>query len=138
MECKQKDLQDLEVTTSQRESSLGWGWVQPEGTLASDDDSSDDGARGAEETDMATTQVANDAPTVSAMPEHSTFPLSEEQTQPMEMEDGNALPPPASPVSHQEDELLMGGDAMCVEGEMANLKVSSPRCHEDSDGGASI
>ena len=48
--------------------------------MASDDDSSDDGARGDEETDMATPQVADDAPTVSTMPEHLTSPPGEEQT----------------------------------------------------------
>ena len=86
---------------------------------------------------MVTTPVVDDAPTVSATPEQLTSPPGEEQTQSMEVEDGNDHQPPASPVSHRENELLTGGDAVGVEGEMANLKVSSPRGHEDSDGGAS-
>ena len=88
--------------------------------------------------DMDTTQVADDAPTVSTMPEHLTSPPGEEQTQPMEMEDGNDLQPLASPISHREDELSTGSDVVGVGGEMANLKVSSPGGHEDSDRGASI
>ena len=50
----------------------------------------------------------------------------------MEVDD---LQPPASPVSHREDELLTGGD---VEGEMANLMVSSPEGCGGGDEGASI
>ena len=44
----------------------------------------------------------------------------------MEVDSGDDCQPPASPVSYSEDELLTGGNAVDVEGEMANLKVSSP------------
>ena len=87
---------------------------------------------------MATTPVANDAPPVSATPEPLTFPPGEEQTHSMEVDDGDDRQPPASPISHREDELLTGGDAVGVEGEMANLTVSSPGGGDDSDEGASI
>ena len=87
---------------------------------------------------MATTPVADDAPPVSTMPESLTPPPGEEQTHSMEVDNGDDHQPPASPISHREDELLTGSDATGVEGEMANLKVpSSPESHDGSDGGAS-
>ena len=55
----------------------------------------------------------------------------------MEVDDGDDHQPSASPVSCREDELLTGGNAVGMEGEMANLKVSSPRGYDGSDRGAS-
>ena len=75
---------------------------------------------------MATTPVANDTPPVSTASEPLTSPLGEEQTHSMEVDDGDDHQPLANPVSYKEDELLTGGDAVGVEGEMANLMVSSP------------
>ena len=74
MEQRWKDLKGLEATISQYESSLGRAWVQPEGTLASEDDPSNSRAEGAQEAEMATTPVADDAPAVSTTPEPLTFP----------------------------------------------------------------
>ena len=85
---------------------------------------------------MATTPVANDAPPVSTMPEPLTPPPGEEQTHSMEVDDRDDHQPPASPISYREGKLLTGGNAVGVEGEMANLKVSSPRGYDGSDGGA--
>ena len=116
MEQRWKDLKGLKATISQYESSL-------KGTSAREDDLSNSEAKGT----MATTPVANDAPAVSAAPESLTSPPGEEQTRSMEVDDGDDSQPPASPVSHREDELLTGGHAAGVEGEMANLMVSSPR-----------
>ena len=87
---------------------------------------------------MATTPVANDAPAVSAAPESLTSPPGEEQTRSMEVDDGDEGQPPASPVSHREDELLTGDGAVGVEGEMANLMVSSPGGNDGGDEGATI
>ena len=87
---------------------------------------------------MATTPVADDAPPVSTMPEPLTPPPGEKQTHSMEVDDGDDHQPPASPVTYRENELLTGGNAVGVEGEMANLKVSSPGGYDDSDGGNSI
>ena len=123
MEQRRRDLKGLEATISQYESSLGGAQVQQEGTPAREDDPSDSEAKGA----MATTPVADDTPAVSATPESLTSPPGEEQTRSMEVDDGDDSQPPASPVSHREDELLTGGGAVGVEGEMANLTVSSPR-----------
>ena len=141
MERRWKNLKGLEATISQYESSLGRARVQPEGTPASEDDPSDSEAEGAQEMatqEMATTPVADDTPTVSTTPEPLTSPPGEEQTHSMEVDDGDDHQPPASPVSHREDELLMGGDAVGVEGEMANLTVSSPGGYDGGDEGASI
>ena len=132
MEQRRKDLKGLEATISQYESSLRRAQVQPE------DDPSNSGAQGTQEVEMATTLVADDAPTVSAMPEPLTSPPGEEQTRSMEVDDGDDHQLPASPVSHREDELLTGGDVVGVEGEMANITVSSPRGYDGSGEGASI
>ena len=87
---------------------------------------------------MAITPVADDAPSVSTAPESLTSPLGEEQTRTMEVDDRDEHQPPASPVSHSEDDLLTGNTVVGVEGEMANLMVSSPRDGEGGDKGASI
>ena len=87
---------------------------------------------------MATTPVANDAPPVSATPEPLTSPPGKDQTCSMEVDDGDDCQPPASPISHREDELLTGNDVVGVEGEMANLMVSSPGGYDGSDEGTSI
>ena len=137
MEWKQKDIKGLKVTISHYESSLGRAQVQPEEILASEDDPSDSGAEGAKEAEMATTPVADDAPPVSTTSEPLTPPPGEEQTHSMEVDDGDDRQPPASPVSYREDELLTGGNAVGVEGEMANLKVSSPGGYDGSDTGVS-
>ena len=134
MEWRWKDLKGLEVTISQYESSLERARVQPEETPASEDDPSNSGAEGT----IATTLVADDAPLVSAMPEPLTSPPGEEQTHSMEVDDGDDCQPPASPVSYREDKLLTGSDVVGVEGEMANLTVSSPGGYDGGDEGTSI
>ena len=134
MERRWKDLKDLKATLSQYESSLGGAQVPPGETPAGKDDPSDSMTEGA----MAATPVADDAPPVSAMPEPLTSPPGEDQTCSMEVDDGDDCQPPASPVSHREDELLTGDNAVGVEGEMANLKVSSPGGDDDDNEGASI
>ena len=136
MEQKWKDIKSLEATIY--ESSLGRAQVQPERTPASEDNPSNSGTEGAEEAEMATTLVADDAPPVSATSVPLAPPPGEEPTHSMEVDDRDDRQPPASPVSYREDELLTGGDAVGMEGEMANLMVSSPRGHDGNDGGASI
>ena len=133
MERRQKDLKGLEATISQYESSLGRARVPSGETPASEDNPSDSGTEGA----MAT-PVADDAPPVSAAPEPLTSPPGEDQTHSTEVDDGDDRQPPASPVSHREDELLTSDNVVGVEGEMANLMVSSPGGYDGSDEGASI
>ena len=134
MNWRQRDLKGLEATISQYKSSLRGAQIQPEGTAAHEDEPSDSEAKGA----MATTLVADNAPAVSTTPESLTSPPGEEQTCSMEVDDGDDSQPPASPVSHREDELLTGGGAVGVEGEMANLTVSSPGGGDGGDEGATI
>ena len=85
---------------------------------------------------MVITPVADDAPPVSTTTHLPDPPPAEEQT--MGVDDGNDGQPPASPVSPREDEILTGGGAVGVEGEMANLTVSSPRGQNGGDKDASI
>ena len=125
-----KDLKSLRIAISQHESSLGWG--QPEDITTSDDDSSDHGARDTAEAEMAIAPVADDTPSGSAMTQSSDPPPAEGQTHAMEVDGEDGSPPPASPISPGEDNLLAGGGEVWVEGEMANLTVSSPK---DNDGG---
>ena len=99
-----------------------------------EDDSSDSEAEGA----MAITPVANDALPASALPESLTSSLGEEQTRTMELDDGDEHQTPTSPVSHREDKLLTSDTVVGVEGEMANLTVSSPGNGEGGDKGASV
>ena len=87
---------------------------------------------------MAITSVSNDAPPASTIPESTTSPPGEEQTRSMEVDDGGEHQTPTSPVSHREGELLTGDATVGVEGEMANLTVSSPGDSEGGDEGASV
>ena len=134
MERRWRDLKDLKSTISQYKSRLGGAQVQSEGGLAHDDGPSNSEAEGT----MATTPVADDTPAVSATPESLTSPPGEEQIHSMEVDDGDDSQIPASPISHREDEHLTGGGAVGVEGEMANLMVSSPGGSDGSDKGATI
>ena len=136
MDLRRKDLKSLSVAIFQHESSLQRD--QPEKTTTSDDRSSDHGAGDAKEAEMAITPVADDAAPVSTMTHPSNPPPVKEQNHPMEVDDGNEGQPPASPISPREDELLTGGGVVGVEGDMANLKVSSPRGQEGCDEDVSV
>ena len=129
MEQRWRDLKGLEATISWYEYDLGRAQAWPENTPVSDDDQSDPGAKGA----MAITPVANDAPPESTAPKSLTSPPDEEHTRSMEVGDGDEHQTPASPVSHREDKLLTGDTAVGVEGQMANLMVSSPGDCDGSD-----
>ena len=104
-----------------------------EETTTSEDSSSDHDTRDAEEAKMAITPVADDAPPVSAPTQPSDPHPVEEEAPLMEVDEGNDGPPLASPVSPGEDVILTGGGTAGVEGEMANLKVSSPKGQEGGD-----
>ena len=125
MEQERKDLKGFEATISEYESCLRGGH---------EDDPSDSEAKGA----MAVTPVTDDAPSASATPESLTSPPGEEQTCTMEVDDGDKHQTPASPISPREDDLLTGDTVVGVEGEMANLTVSSPGEGKGNDKGASI
>ena len=125
MDLIRKDLKGLSLAISQHKSRLRQD--QGEETTTSEDSSSDHGAGDAEEAEMPITPVANDAPPVSATTQPSDPPPVEEEAPLMEVDEGNDGPLPTSPVSPREDEILTGGGMAGVEGEMTNLKVSSPK-----------
>ena len=113
-----KDLESLRATISHHKSNLRQG--QPEDITPSYDDLSDHGAAEAE---MAIAPVADDTPSGSAMTQSSDPPPAEGQAHAMEVDDEDCSPPPASPISPADDNLLTGSGTIGVEGEMANLKV---------------
>ena len=128
---RRKDLKSLRATISHHESNLGQGQSE-------DDDLSDHGAREAAKAEMAIAPEADDTPSGSAMTQSSDPPQTEGQAHTMELDDEDGGPPPASPISPADDDLLTGGGAVGVEGDMANLTVSSPKDHDGGGGDASI
>ena len=136
IDLRWKDLESLRAAISHHESNLRQGQL---GNIAtSDDNLSDHGARDAAEAEMATTPVADDTPSGSTMTQSSDPPPAEGQTHAMEVDDEDGSPPPASPISPGEDDLLTGGGAVGVEGEMANRTVSSPKGHNGGGEDTSI
>ena len=87
---------------------------------------------------MAVAPETDDTPSVSAMTQSSDTPPAEGQVHAMEVDDEDGDPPPASPVSPADDYLLTGGGAVGVEGDMANLTVSSPKNPDGSGVDASV
>ena len=76
---------------------------------------------------MAAALGANDAPSESDTTQASDPPPTEGQTHAMEVDEEGVVSPPASPVSHEDDDLLTGSDTIVVEAGLAHLTVSSPR-----------
>ena len=130
IDLRQKDLESLRATISHYKSNLGQG--QPEDITTSDDDLSNHDAEETAEAEMATAQEADDTPSGSTTTQSSDPPPAEGQAHAMEVDDEGGSPPPASPISPADDDLLTGGGAVEVEGDLANLTVSSPK---DPDGG---
>ena len=91
--------------------------------------------------EVAPAPVANDAPSESAeVPAPDPLP-AEDQDQAMEVDDEAACPSLPSPVSHEEDDLLIGlppSGATEVESGLAHLSVSSPRGSNGEGGEASL
>ena len=97
MDLIRKDLEGLSLAISQHESRLRQDQVEE--TTTSEDSSSDHGAGGVEEAEVAIMPVADNAPPVSTMTQPSNPPPVEEEAPLMEVDAGNDGPPPASPVS---------------------------------------
>ena len=133
---RQKDLKSLKAAISHHESNLRQD--QLEDITTSDDDLPDRGAGEAAEAEMATAPEADDTPSGSAMTQSSNPPPAEGPAHAMEVDDEDEAPPPASPVSPADDDLLTGSGAVEVEGEMVNLKVSSPKDHDGGGEDTSI
>ena len=116
---RHKDLESLKGHISQHESHLKQD--MPGDNTPNSDNLLDHGA----EAEMATALGADDASSESAMTLASDSPPTEGHA--MEVDEGGVVSPPASPVSHEDDNLLTGSDAIGVEAGLAHLTVSSPR-----------
>ena len=98
---------------------------------------SDHGAREATKSEMAIAPETDDTPSVSATMQSPDPPPAESQSHVMEVDDEHGDPPPASPISPADDDLLTGGGAVDIEGDLANLTVSSPKNPDGSGPDAS-
>ena len=87
---------------------------------------------------MAAAPGADDAPSESTTTQASNPPPTEGQTHAMEVDEEGVVSPPTSPVSHEDDDLLTGGDAIGVEAGLAHLTVLSPRGPDGEGKGASV
>ena len=130
IDLRRKDIEHLKVAISHHQSNLGRG--QSEDMAPHDDDSSDHGAGEAAESEMAIAPETDDTPSVSTLEQSPDPPPAKSQSHAMEVDDEHGSPPPASPVSPVDDDLLTGGGTADIEGDLANLTVSSPK---NPDGG---
>ena len=118
---RRKSLEMLKERISYYETQLG---QEPsEGNTPDDDGQFGHGAQA----EMAPAPGADDAPSESATTPASDPPPAEDQTQDMEVDDDGIRPRPPSPISHEDDNLLTGNEAIGVESDLAHLTVSSPR-----------
>ena len=121
---RRKGLEMLKEQILHYEAQLG---QEPsEGSASGDDGQVHHGAQA----EVALAPVANDAPSESAEVPAPDPSLAEDQDQAMEVDDDASRPSLPSPVSHEDDDLLMGlppSGAMEVESGLAHLSVSSPR-----------
>ena len=116
MRCK--DLESLKGHISQYESHL-------EQDMPGDNTQDSDGLLDQDaEVEMTTAQGADDAPSESTMAPASDSPTTEGHA--IEVDEEGVVSPPASPVSHEDDDLLTGSDTIGVETGLAHLTVSSP------------
>ena len=127
---RRKDLGSLKRRISQYESHLEQD--TPGDNTPDSNDLLDQGV----EAEMATAPGADDTPSESAMAPASDSPPTEGHA--MEVDKEGVVSPPASPVSHEDDNLLTGGDAIGVEAGLAHLTVSSPRGPDGEGEEASI
>ena len=81
---------------------------------------------------MATAPGTGDTPSVSAMTQSPDPPPA------MEVDDEHGDTPPASSISCADDDLLTGSGAVNIEGDLANLMVSSPQSTDGGGANASI
>ena len=119
IDMRRKDLKSLKERISQYESHLGQD-------TSGDNTPKDDNLLGhGAEVEMAAALGADDAPSESTPTQACDPPPAEGHA--MEVDEEGVVSPQASPVSHEDDDLLSGGDAIGVEAGLAHLTVSSPR-----------
>ena len=125
-----KDLESLKGHISQEESYLQED--ASEQNVPERDDLLDQGA----EAEMPPIPGADNAPSESTTAPVSGSPPSEDPA--MEVDEGAVGPPPSSPVSQEDDNLLSGNDAVEVEARLAHLMVSSPSGQDGEGEEASV
>ena len=118
---RRKGLKTLRECISYYKSHLGQD--PSEGDTSDDEGLFGHGAQA----EMAPAPGVDDAPSESAMTPASDPPPAEGKTHDMEVDDEGICSCPASPVSREDDNLLMGSEAIGVELDLAHLTVLSPR-----------
>ena len=134
IEQRHKSLKTLKERISYYETQLG---QEPSEGNTPDDNGQFNHSAQAE---MAPAPGADDAPsesTTAPVTPASDPPPAEDQTQDMEVDDDGIRPHLPSPVSHEDDDLLMGNEVIGVESDLAHLTVSSPRGPDGEDEEAS-
>ena len=120
MDLCRRDLETLKARISFVESHLWEGSPKR--------DVQDDPPHRDAETGMSLEAGADDAPLESAKAPVPGSPPSEDPA--MEVDEGAVGPPPTSPVSRNDDDLLSSNVAAGVEAGLAHLTVSSPSGQE--------
>ena len=92
----------------------------------------------AAKSEMSIAPETDDTTSVSTTTQSCDPPPAKGQTHVMEVDDKDGNPPPASPISPADDDLLIDSGAVDTEGDLANLMVSSPRNTDGGDVDASI
>ena len=118
---RRKSLKTLREHISYYESQLGQD--PSEGDTLDDDGLFSHGAQA----EAAPALGVDDTPSESTTTPASDSPPAEGQTQDMEVDDEGIRSHLASPVSCEDDDLLMGSEVIGVELDLAHLTVSSPR-----------
>ena len=136
IDLRRKDIENLKVAISHHQANLGWD--QSGDTAPHDDDSSDHGAGEGAESEMAIAPETDDTPSVSAPEQGPDPPPAESQSHAMEVDDEHGDPPPASPVSPADDDLLTGSGVVNIEGDLANLTVLSPQALDGGGADTSV
>ena len=122
MDLCHRDLKSLKARTSFVESHLWEGSPKR--------DVQDDPPHGDADTEMSPEARADDAPSDNAVaPVPGPHP-DEDPAMEVEIDEGPVGPPPSSPVSRDDDDLLSGNVAAGVEVGLAHLTVSSPSGQE--------
>ena len=132
IDMRLKDLESLRVAISHNESNLE---QDQSGNIAPDDDYlSGYGVREATEAEVAPATEADNTPSRSAATQSSDPPPAEGQACAMEVDKECSDPPPASPISPADNNLLTGGGSIRVEADLAHLTVSSTRGPDGTPG----
>ena len=122
MDLHHRDLESLKARISFVESHLWEGSPKR--------DVQDDPPHGDANAEMSPEARADDAPSDNAVtPVPGPHP-DEDPAMEVEIDEGTVGPPPSSPVSRDDDDLLTGNVAVGVEAGLAHLTVSSPSGQE--------